>query len=221
MQGNVGLLGGTFDPIHLAHLRIAEEVAEAETLAEVRFVPAAIPPHKQGLRISAATHRQRMLELALTDSPRFRVWPIELTRTGPSFTVETIQALRTELDATARIVLIMGRDQFAEFHTWRAPDVIASLCDLVVVTRPPGPATQDLRTFPVVSAGTFCYDSGSDRLVHASGHTVRLLPVTPLDIAGTALRSAVQHGRSIRFLVPPAIDHYIRTHRLYREGDRS
>ena len=217
MRRGVGLFGGTFDPIHLAHLRVAEEVSEAEALACVRFVPAAVPPHKRDLVITDATHRLRMVELAVAGAPGFRVWPIELARTGPSFTVDTIRALRAEVGAAERVVLVMGRDQFADFHTWREPDVIASLCDLVVVTRPPSATSLDLRTFPVVSSGPFCYDPTSDRFVHSSGHTVRSLPVTSLDIAAPALRRTGRAGRSIRFLVPPAVDDYIRTHALYRE----
>lgn len=217
MRGGIGLFGGTFDPVHLAHLRVAEEVCEAESLDELRFIPAAIPPHKLGARISPAAHRVRMLELAIAGSSRFRVWPIELSRTGPSFTVDTVAALRDEVGPTARILLIMGRDQFAEFHTWQSPERIAGLCDLLIVSRPPGLQSLDLRTFPVVSSGTFCYDSGSDRFVHASGHSVSTLAVTPLDIAATQLRSAIRAHRSIKFLVPAAVEDYIHTHRLYSE----
>lgn len=217
MRRGIGVLGGTFDPIHLAHLRVAEEVYEAEALSEVRFVPAAVPPHKRQAVITAAAHRRRMVELAIADTPHFQAWPIELERAGPSFTVDTIQALRDAVGPSQRIVLIMGRDQFADFHTWRSPDRIVRLCDLVVVTRPPDTESLDPRTFPVVSSEAFCYDSDSDRFVHSSGHTVRSVPVTPLDIAATALRHSVRAGRSIRFLVPPAVDDYIHTHQLYRE----
>jgi nicotinate-nucleotide adenylyltransferase len=196
---------------------VAEEITEAEHLGELRFVPAAIPPHKRDRAITAGAHRLRMIELAIADAPRFRAWPIELTRTGPSFTVDTVRALRAEVGPDERVVLAMGRDQFAEFHTWREPDAILGLCDLVVVSRPPDAGSLDLRRFPVVSSGPLCYDSASDRFVHPSGHTVRSLLVTPLDISSTALRRSVGHGDSVRFLVTPAVEDYIRTHELYRE----
>lgn len=220
MRGGVGVLGGTFDPVHLAHLRIAEEVREACALDEIRFVPAAQPPHKLGVAISDAVHRRRMLELAVAGTPGFRVWPVELERPGPSFTVDTVQRLRDEIGPDRPIVLIMGFDQFAEFHTWRTPDVICGLCDLVVVSRPPvsdTKNTQNLQEIPVVSQLGFCYRRDSERFVHSSGHWVRSLVVTALDIAATNLRAAVRDGRSIRFLVPDAVEAYVRAERLYRE----
>ena len=96
MPGGIGILGGTFNPIHLAHLRLAEEVREVERLDEVRFVPAAIPPHKAAGDVASAEHRLRMVELAIAGIEGFRAWSIELERPGPSYTIDTIRALRAE-----------------------------------------------------------------------------------------------------------------------------
>jgi nicotinate-nucleotide adenylyltransferase len=219
VAGGIGILGGTFDPIHLAHLRAAEEVRDAEGLDEMRLVPAASPPHKSGRPITAAAHRLRMVELAVAGVPGFRAWDVELRRTGPSFTVDTLRTLRDEVGPAVRCVFVLGRDAFADFGTWREPDVILSLADLVVVTRPPWPQTLNVADFPVAAQESLRYDPASECIRHASGRRVRLLPITPLDVSATALRARVAAHRSIRFLVPPAVEEYVGRHALYLEED--
>lgn len=221
MPGGVGILGGTFDPIHLAHLRVAEELREAERLDEIRFVPSAVPPHKVLRAITAASHRLRMVELAIAGEPAFRVWPVELEREGPSYSVDTVRALRTELGDATRIVFALGRDAFADFPTWKDPADICALCDIVVLTRPPWSESLAVADLPVAAREAFCYDAGSDTFRHASGHLVKLLSVTPLDISATAIRDRVRRGRTVRYLVPPSVEAYIAGHGLYREEDAS
>jgi nicotinate-nucleotide adenylyltransferase len=216
MPGGVGILGGTFDPIHTAHLRAACELREAEGLDEIRFVPSAVPPHKRSVTIAAAAHRLRMVELAVADEPGFRVWPVELNRSGPSYSVDTLRALRAEVGAGTRIVFALGRDAFADFPTWKDPADICALCDIVVLTRPPWPLTLALEDLPVAARQAFCYDSLSDTFRHESGHLVKLLGITPLDISATAIRDRVRQGRSIRYLVPAPVEAYIARHGLYR-----
>lgn len=217
MATSVGVFGGTFNPIHTAHLRAALEVREALALDEVRFVPAAVPPHKTPVGIAPASDRLRMVELAIAGVPGFRTWPVELEREGPSYTVETLRTLRAEIGMDARIVLILGRDAFAEFGTWRDPEVIVSLCDVVVMTRPPWPERLDPAELPVACQGAFCYDPGSEALRHASGHSVTLTRITGLDISATQIRALVAAGRSIRFLVPAAVEQYLDARGLYRQ----
>ncbi|HLK11776.1 MAG TPA: nicotinate-nucleotide adenylyltransferase [Candidatus Binatia bacterium] len=216
MTGGVGIFGGTFNPIHLAHLRAAEEVREALGLAEVRFVPCAVPPHKADAALAAPAHRLRMVELATAGVPGFRAWDVELTRPGPSYSIDTLRALRAEVGERTPVAFALGRDAFADFATWREPDAILGLCDVVVITRPPWPATLTAEDFPVASRGAICYDAASGSFRHASGHTVRLLPVTALDVSATAIRDRVGAGRSIRFLVPAAVEAYIAAAGLYR-----
>jgi nicotinate-nucleotide adenylyltransferase len=212
--GGVGILGGTFDPVHLAHLRVAEELREAHGLDHVRLVPSAVPPHKRG-PVAPAAHRLRMVERAVAGQPGLRAWDVELRRDGPSYSVDTLRALRAELGASRRIVFALGWDAFTEFHTWREHTEIFALCDVVVVTRPPHPASLALDDFPVAARNAFHYDRLSAGFRHVSGHTVTLQPVTALVISATDIRSRLRARRSIRFLVPEPVRRYIDVHRLY------
>jgi nicotinate-nucleotide adenylyltransferase len=214
--GGVGILGGTFNPIHLGHLRAAEEVREAEGLDEIRLVPAALPPHKEADGIIASGHRFRMVELAVQDTPGLRAWDVELGRPGPSYSIDTVRALRAEVGPQGRIAFILGHDAFEEFHTWREPEAILSLCELVVMMRPPWPPARSPGDLCIAGGGAFRYDAGSGTIRHASGRGVSLLHITGLDISATAIRALVAAGRSIRFLVPPAVEAYIARHGLYR-----
>jgi nicotinate-nucleotide adenylyltransferase len=217
--GGIGILGGTFNPIHLAHLRAAEEVREAHGLDEVRFVPAAIPPHKAAADVASAEHRLRMVELAVAGVPGFRVSTIELERAGASYSVDTLRAMRAELGDAARLVFIVGWDAFREFHTWKEHAIIFGLCDVVVVTRPPGPETLTIDDIPVAARAAFCYLETSGSYRHESGHVLTLQRITALDISAAAIRTCVAGHRSVRFLVPPAVEEYIARHGLYRQGD--
>lgn len=218
MRGGVGILGGTFDPIHFGHLRAAEEVREAQELDEIRLVPAAVPPHKSRAGISAAPHRLAMARLATAGIAGFRVWDVELARSGPSYSVDTLRALRAEVGPALRVVFVVGRDAFAEFHTWHEYETIFTLCDVVVVTRPPWPADLTLDDLPVAARPAFRYDRRGEAIRHASGRGVSLQRITALDISATTIRALVAHGRSIRFLVPPAVEAYIAEHGLYRDA---
>ncbi len=219
MPGGIGILGGSFNPIHLAHLRAAEELREAERLDEVRFVPSGVPPHKDVGDLAPAADRLRMVELAVAGVPGFRAWSVELERSGPSYTVDTLRALRTEVGGDVRLVFGLGIDAFADFRTWKEHATIFGLCDVVVFTRPGWPARLVLDDFPVACRKAFCYDSRIDAFRHESGHVVRLLTITSLDISATVLRAHVRNRQSIRFLVPPAVEAYIATAGLYRPED--
>jgi nicotinate-nucleotide adenylyltransferase len=216
MPDGIGIFGGTFDPVHLGHLRAAEDVREQLALAEIRFVPAATPPHKNARTVTPPAARLRMLELATEGIPGFRVWPIELERSGPSYSVDTIRALRSALGPAARIAFVLGRDAFAEFDTWKDHPAIFGLCDVVVMTRPPHREDLVLADIPVASRQAFCYDAASGSFHHESGHRVIPLSVVPLDISATDIRSRLASGRSVRFLVPPAVEAYLGSSGLYR-----
>jgi nicotinate-nucleotide adenylyltransferase len=215
------VLGGTFDPVHLAHLRVAEELREAQALDHVRLVPCAIPPHKRRRDVAPARHRLRMVERAVTGQPGLRAWDVELERDGPSYSVDTLRALREEVGATRRIVFALGWDAFREFHTWREHAAIFALCDVVVVTRPSHPTTLGIDDFPIAARGAFHYDRVSAGFRHVSGHRVTLQRVTALDISASDVRARVRAGRSIRFLVPDPVLRYIDTHGLYGSSRRS
>jgi nicotinate-nucleotide adenylyltransferase len=127
-----------------------------------------------------------------------------------------VRALRAEVGPDVRIALILGRDAFDEFHTWRDPETILSLCDLVIITRPPWPNTLSIGDLRVAGADSFRYDPGSGTIRHASGRGVSLQRITALDISATAIRALVTTRHSIRFLVPPAVEEYIAAAGLYR-----
>lgn len=221
MPGGVGILGGTFNPIHLAHLRAAEEVREAEALDEVRLVPAALPPHKEAAALVSAAHRLQMVECAVAGLAGLSASGIELGRAGASYSVDTVRAVRAEIGPDRRLVFILGRDAFRDFHTWREPAAIFALCDVVVVTRPPATDPLTEAEIPVAAREAFCYDSHSESFRHRSGHVLKLQRITALDISAAAIRARLVAGRSVRFLVPAAVEAYIAAHGLYRREDRA
>ncbi|NJD09496.1 MAG: nicotinate (nicotinamide) nucleotide adenylyltransferase [Gemmatimonadetes bacterium] len=191
----LGLLGGTFDPPHIGHLIAAQDALQVLALDCVALVPAAIPPHKQDRPVTPAPERAAMLALACGDDPRFRVETLELDRTGPSYTIDTLRALASHGD---ELFLLIGTDQYAEFGTWREPEEVRRLATLGVLRR----AGDEVRIGAV----------GDD----LGGRPVRDVPVTRIDISSTLIREAVAAGRSIRYLVPPGVEAYIRAHGLYR-----
>ena len=218
-MSGIGIFGGTFDPIHLGHLRAAEEVREAEEVDEMWLVPAALPPHKEGERLAGVADRLRMVELAVAGVPGFRVSRLELDRPGPSYSIDTLRAVRAQVGEAARLVLVLGLDAFRDFHLWKDQAELFVLADLVVVTRPPAPAQLTTDEIPLAAREAFWYDSGSGVFRHRSGHVLKLQHITALDISAARVRANIAADRSIRFLVPPPVEAYIAEHRLYREED--
>ena len=211
---NIGILGGTFNPVHLAHLRIAEEARERFGLDTVIFVPAADPPHKPRERQVPFSHRLAMVNLAIRDNPFFTVSGIEGQRPGKSYSIETIRAFR-ERCPDDHLSFIMGSDSFCEIGTWyNYPSIFAS-ASLIVVGRP-GSAGLSLETsLPVAIAGQFCYDAAVNRLTHSSGTTVSYMDGVPLAISSSSIRDLVRDRRSVRYLVPDLVERYLKEHTLY------
>jgi nicotinate-nucleotide adenylyltransferase len=204
MGQRIGVLGGTFDPVHLGHLAAAEAVREELGLGRVLFVPAGRPPHKDPARITPAEHRYRMTVLATAGNPGFRVTRMEIDRPGPSYTVDTLRQLAAQLPAGTELIFITGVDAFVDVRTWREPDELFRLSRFAVVRRPG-------------------FDGG--RLEEALGalapwqrDRVHCVDATGLEISSRDLRSRVRAGRSIRYLVPDAVLAYIAHYGLYRGG---
>jgi nicotinate-nucleotide adenylyltransferase len=216
---HLGLFGGTFDPVHLGHLRCAEETREQLGLDEVLFVPAADPPHKRW-RITPARHRLAMLRLAVAGNPAFRVSTLEIDRGGLSYTIDTIRTLRERLSAKTKLTLLLGFDAFRELDTWKEYRTIFTLVDIAVWTRPPFNWRAPRTSLPVAAQREFCYGPGRRALIHRTGNQIRFLTVTALDVSASAIRLRRQRGRSVRYLVPPAVERYMSRHRLYarRQG---
>ncbi|GBD32885.1 MAG: putative nicotinate-nucleotide adenylyltransferase [Gemmatimonadales bacterium] len=193
MSGRIGIFGGSFDPIHLGHLVAAEQAREQLELQEVRFVPAARQPFKVEGHEADARHRAEMVRLAIADNPYFVLDLREIDRGGVSYTVDTLRELKAERPAD-ELFLILGADAARDLGKWREAGELPRLATVAVVTRP-GAA-------PPAGAGI-------SLVISAPG----------IDVSATEIREAVRAGRSIRYLVPRAVEEYIAAHGLYRTGD--
>lgn len=202
---SVGILGGTFDPIHLGHLALADCALRQLPIDELVLIPAGSPPHKLDRRISPARHRLAMARLAVAGRPDVVVDPIEIGRSGPSYTVDTVAALLAAAERAGRPIaptVIMSADAFADLPTWHDPERLVSLARIAVAPRRghelPDPA-------PVI-----------ERLPGLSGR-LDLFDGPDLDVSASDIRACVRTGRSIAGLVPPAVADYIEAHHLYRD----
>ncbi|MBT0651497.1 nicotinate-nucleotide adenylyltransferase [Geomobilimonas luticola] len=210
----IGIIGGTFNPIHLAHLRIAEEVRDSLDLVRVVFIPAASPPHKPLAGEIPFVHRVAMVRLAVQDNPAFSVSEVEGERGGRSYSIDTLRTLRADRPDD-EFFFIVGSDSFLEIGSWHEFAAIFACCNLVVVERP-GAAIADLQAvLPAAVAGEFRYLPAEHRLVHRSGYSVHYLRGIPFDISSSAIRERARQGRSLRYLVPATVENYIKEQRLY------
>jgi nicotinate-nucleotide adenylyltransferase len=213
----IGIIGGTFDPIHHGHLRLAEELGEALKLEEVRFVPAGTPPHRSAPHASAA-HRLAMTGLALGGNPRFAMDDREVRRAGPGYTYDTLAELRAEAGASRPLVLLLGADAFLEFAAWHRWHEIFGLAHVAVAHRPGFPPERWGERMPQPLARE--YESRLMRqplathLQPAGGIVV--VPFTALDISATAIRDSLKAGASPRYLLPSPVLDYIRANGLYK-----
>jgi len=215
-----GIFGGTFNPIHQAHLRIAEEVREKCALDRVIFVPAASPPHKRVSDDVSFAHRLAMVELAVADHPQFLVSDLESCRGGKSYSVHTLEIFR-ESNPNDELFFIIGMDSFRDLASWKDYERLFGLAQLVVVSRPGVEVGTPAELLPVAIKEQFCYDQAPNQLRHQSGHRVIFLQDTYLDISSSRIRQLVAAERSIRYLVPSEVADYIIRNRLYRNGERS
>ena len=197
-MARTAVLGGSFNPIHYGHLLLADDVAELLGLDRVLFVPASRPPHKPNADLAPAADRYAMVELAITGHSKFAVSDVEFRRPGPSYTVDTLEALRIPRD---ELFLIVGSETFLDLLTWRSPRRVAELAQLAVVPR-------------VGSA--FDLESAAVRKVaHEIGHEPMVVRAGSLPISASDLRRRVREGRSIAYRLPEAVGAYIRANRLY------
>ncbi len=198
---NIGVLGGTFDPVHLGHLIIAEDVRVKLGLVGVVFLPAGRPWLKEDRSITGAKHRVEMLGLAIGSNPYFSLSRIEVDRPGPSYSVDTIPQLKQQFGKDAELYFILGSDALAEFARWKEPERMVQMCELGVVPRP-GPK-------PVMKALEKAAPGLSDHIT--------FLDTPEIAISSSDIRQRVKRGLSIRYLVPEAVESYIEDKKLYRE----
>jgi nicotinate-nucleotide adenylyltransferase len=198
----LGIFGGTFDPIHVAHLILAEQCREQGRLDEVRFVVAARPPHKPQPATPFA-QRVEMLALAISGQPAFRVEEVERDRPGPSYTADTLEELHRR-EPSAELVLIVSSDSLHDFPQWYQPERIVQLAELLVVTRPDN---------PVLSAEAL---RAKLRMEPSAALRMQVVEVPLLAIASRDLRRRLREGRSVRYMIPRAVEAYIADKALYR-----
>jgi nicotinate-nucleotide adenylyltransferase len=213
---NIGLMGGTFNPVHLGHLRIAEEARELLGLQRVIFIPAADPPHKPLVWDVAFSQRCEMVRLAITGNPAFVLSDIEGQRPGKSYSIDTLRFFSTKFPDD-KLFFIIGSDSFLEIGMWHRYAEIFRVSNLIVVERPGRPVIDPLAALPVAIRGEFVYTPVSHRLQHKAGHIVHFLKGCPLDISSTEIRNLLAADRSITYLIPSTVETYIKTQRIYTE----
>jgi nicotinate-nucleotide adenylyltransferase len=197
---NIGVLGGTFDPIHMGHLIIAEEVRTRLDLAEVLFVPAGQPWLKTNNVISPAEHRVEMVRLAIAKEPSFKLSTMEIERPGPSYTVDTMAELSRQIGARDKLFFILGWDNLDQLPRWHEPSRLVRLCRLVPVRRV-GYASPDLDALEAAIPGL--------------SQSIIMLDTPQIQISSSEIRDRVARGLSIHHLVPAPVERYIKQHRLY------
>ena len=195
---NIGVLGGTFDPIHIGHLVIGEEARARLGLSEVLFVPAGQPWLKQDRDITPAVHRVEMVRRAIADNPCFKLSTLEVERAGPSYTIDTLTMLQKQLGSKASLFFILGRDALAELPLWKEPQRVVQLCKLVV---PPRIGSKDLKHLEKAIPGLL------DKVIKLD------MPV--IGISSSGIRQRLSQGLPIRYLVPAEVEKYITERRIY------
>ena len=196
-----GIFGGTFDPVHIGHLAVAERVYCDLDLERVILVPTNISPFKAGQVSSVGEHRLKMLKLAIRDNPHLAVSDIELRRGGTSYTVDTMELLRGQYPDD-EFYFIMGMDSFLELNGWKGVDRLVELCQLVVVTRPGYELPEEQKRLLSLPSSVW--------------QQTRFIEVHGLDIAATELRERIRRGESVRYLLPSEVENYIHENSIYR-----
>ena len=214
----VGILGGTFDPIHNGHLRLAQEALEQCGLAAVRIIPAGIPPHRNEPH-AAAEHRLEMTRLAVADNAAFILDEREIHRNGPSYTVDTLAALRGELGGGQPLCLLMGGDAFLQLDTWHEWKRLFELAHIVIMQRNGRPLGNLIE-----QASTALREEYQARLApspnalhETAAGRIAVIDMPTLEISATDIRNRCAQGQSLRYLVPDAVAEYIQSHHLYTE----
>jgi len=211
----VGLFGGTFNPIHLGHLRGAEEIWQAFRLEEVIFIPSSVPPHKMTEKVAEAKHRLEMVRLATSSNPHFSSSNLELSRPGRSFSVDTLRHFRErQKDA---FFFILGGDAFQEIETWKDFQILFSLCHFIVMVRMGSQKNISSSPFPEALVPDFRYDPEESAWAHRAGHRVYFKEISFLDISATRVRELIEKGETAKYLIPAEVEAYIEKYGLYRK----
>jgi len=214
----VGILGGTFNPIHVGHLRAAEEIGEDLALEKVYLIPSGMPPHKTQAPIADFAHRLEMVRLASALSPLLEVWDIEGKRGGVSYSIETLRSFHSFFGPGLELFFIIGIDAFLEIRTWKEYRNLFTYSSFVVINRQ-GHTTGMFTAFLDSLDAGFQWDSKGECFRHPSGTIVLRKDITLMDISASTIREKVTKGKSIRFLVPEAVREYIEKTGVYRSHE--
>lgn len=210
MLNSLAIMGGTFDPIHIGHLRSALEARELLGCDELRFIPCHQPPHRAEPSVSSA-QRLHMIQLAIADEPGFRVDTREIEREGPSYTIDTLTELRAEIGANCALHLIIGMDAFVALDTWRRWDELLDFANLIVLQRPDSVFPQQNAVADLLRA-----HRAELNAVKGKAHgAIAVVQLTPLPISATTIRTLIHAQRSPRYLLPDAVWQFIRAQHLY------
>lgn len=210
----VGLLGGTFNPIHIGHLRAAEEVREILALERVYFIPAAMPPLKDLTKIASPDNRIKMVELAIQGNPFFELSDVELKREGTSYTVDTLGYFVSKFPQF-EFYFILGTDLFPEMDTWKEYKRLFELSNFAVITRPGFPRSTSI---PLALKDDFQHhknEGGAIFYVHKSSRVLALVQIEGIQVSATRIRNLLNKNRSIKYLVPLEVEEYILENKLY------
>ena len=211
----LGLFGGTFNPIHLGHLRAAIEVREAFNLDRLLLIPSAHPPHKPADHVANAEDRLEMVRLAIQGEPWLEASDVELARPGLSYTIETLRYFQDQFGPESDIHFIVGQDAFSEITTWKSYQALFSTAHFIVMTSPTS-KLHNLEDFIHTQiSGEYQYDPRFNRYSRPGWCNIYCLNITHLDISATRIRGWIRRGRSIRFLVPDVIHDFINKKGLY------
>jgi nicotinate-nucleotide adenylyltransferase len=219
----LGLLGGSFNPVHNGHLAIARQTREALGLDQILFVPTSHPPHKPNGSLAPAQDRYEMVRLAISSDPTLAISDVEISRPGKSYTIDTIRLLQQTYGAHTQLFFLIGLDAFLDFPSWREPRTLLQLCRFVVLSRP-GLLFRSLSTIPLLPPipvpSLMDLDTGRISRIEAplgtQGLTCLKLPPSP--ISASDIRSQIRQGHPVANLLPPSVESYILQHHLYQEG---
>lgn len=217
-----GLFGGTFDPIHLGHLRAAEELREELSLCRIIFIPAAIPPNKFKTHITPPRHRLEMLKLAISENPSFEICDYELKKRTMSYTVDTLRYMNTAYP-DSEFYFIVGNELFSEIETWKEHKELFKLSNFAVITRP-GYSGKSGEKLPLALKNDFSYYKEKANVISFRDQNSKIIAFTKirgLEISSTEIRHYVMSGKSVKYLVPAAVERYILENNIYpREASR-
>ncbi|MER3446403.1 MAG: nicotinate-nicotinamide nucleotide adenylyltransferase [Candidatus Dadabacteria bacterium] len=211
----IGLLGGTFNPIHLGHLRGAEEIREILALNRIYFIPSSMPPHKDSSDVASAADRLKMVEFAIRENPFFDVCDIEVKRGGPSYTVHTLEYFSSKF-SEFEIHFILGAELFSQIHTWKDYKRLFDLANFAVITRPGFPHSNSI---PLALRDDFRYYKNEESVIFyihkGSNKTLALVEIEGIQVSSTRIRELINRNSSIKYLVPKEVEAYILKNKIY------